>query len=60
MLTNIEIEDITKVIRPLEIRGILLKETTRKTTTQEEGFLNFLMQLMAAGLLLIKKMYFHH
>ena len=33
--TNNEIKDIVKVIKPLENRGILLKGTTRKITTQE-------------------------
>ena len=31
-----------KVIKILEIRGILLKGATRKITSQEGGFLNFL------------------
>ena len=37
-----------KVIRSLESRGILLKGTITKITSQERGFLNFLRQLMAA------------
>ena len=43
-----------KVIKSLENREILLKETTRKITRQEGGFLNFLKPLMTAGLPLIK------
>ena len=37
-----------KVIQSLENRLILLKGTTRKITSQEEGFLNFLRPLMTA------------
>ena len=43
-----------KVIKPLENRGVLLKGTTRKITSQEVGFLNFLRPLMTAGLPLMK------
>ena len=43
-----------KVIKSLEYIGILLKGTTRKTTSQEGGFLNFLASLMTDGLPLIK------
>ena len=39
-----------KVIKSLEKRGILLKGTTTKITSQEGGFLNFLRPLMTAGL----------
>ena len=39
-----------KVIKSLENSGVLLKETTRKITSQEGGFLNFLRPLMTAGL----------
>ena len=53
-LTNNEIKDIMKVIKPLENSGILLNQTTRKTTCQEGGFLNFLRSLTTAGLSLIK------
>ena len=53
-LTNNEIEDIIKVINYLENRGILLKETIRKITSQEGAFLNFLKPLMTACLPLIK------
>ena len=41
-LTNNEIKDIMKVIKFLENRGISLNGTTRKITSQEGGFLNFL------------------
>ena len=51
--TNV-IKDISKVIRSLENRHILLKETTRKITSQEGGFPNFLKPLMSVGLLLMK------
>ena len=37
-----------KVIKFLENRGILLKETTRKITSHEGGFLNFLTPLITA------------
>ena len=43
-----------KVIKSLENRGILLKGTTTKITGQKRKFLNFLRQLMTAGLLLMK------
>ena len=39
-----------KLIKSLEIRGILLKGTTRKLTSQEGGFLIFLRPLMTVGL----------
>ena len=54
-LTNNEIKDM-KAIMSLENRGILLKGTTRKITSQEGGFLNFLRPLMTAGLPLTKSM----
>ena len=41
-LTNNEIKDIMKAIKPLENRGILLKGTTRNINSQERGFLIFL------------------
>ena len=53
-LTDNERTDIMKVIKSLENRGILLKRTTRKITSQERGYLNFLMLLMTAGLPSIK------
>ena len=53
-LTNNEVKYITKVIKSLGIRWILLKGTTKKNTDQDEGFLNFLRPLMAAGLILMK------
>ena len=52
-LTNNKIKDIMKVIKSLENRGILLKRTTRKITSQEGGFLN-VRPLMTAGLPLMK------
>ena len=53
-LTKNEIKDIIKVIRSLENKGILLKGTTTKITSQEGGFLNFLKSLMTADLPLRK------
>ena len=53
-LTDNEMKDITKVIKSLENRGILLKGTTKKISSQEGGFLNFLRPLMTAGLPLMK------
>ena len=52
--TNNEITDLMKVIKSLENRGILLKGTNRKVTSQEGGFLIFLRPLMTAGLPLMK------
>ena len=37
-MTNNEIKYIIKVIKSLENKGILLKGTTRKITSQKEGF----------------------
>ena len=53
-LTKNEINDIIKVVRSLEIKGISSKGTTRKITSQKGGFLNFVRPLMTAGLPLIK------
>ena len=53
-LTNNEIKYIMKVLRSFENRRILLKETTRKTTGQERGFLSFHRTLMTAYLPLMK------
>ena len=53
-LTSNEKEDIIKVIKSLENRGILLKGTTKKITSQEGEFVIFLGPLMTAGLQLIK------
>ena len=39
-----------KLIKSLENRGILLKGTTRKTISQEGGFLIFFRPLMTVGL----------
>ena len=46
-----------KVIKSLENRGILLKGTSRKITSQKRGFLNFLRVLMTAGLPLTKSLF---
>ena len=46
-----------KVIKSLENWGILLKETTRKFTNEDAGFLNFLRPLMTAGLPLMKNVF---
>ena len=48
-LSNNEII-IVKIIRSLENRGILLKGTIRKITSQDGEFLSFLRPLMTAGL----------
>ena len=42
------------MIRSLENRRILLKRTTRKISSQEERFLNFLRLFMSSGLPLMK------
>ena len=52
--TNIEIQDIIKVIEFFEYRGILLKKTTRKIISQKRELRNFLRPLMSVGLLLVK------
>ena len=41
-VTNDEINDTMKVFKSLENRGILLKETIKIITSQEEGFSFFL------------------
>ena len=46
-LTISEMKDIVKVIKSIENREILLTGTTRKITSQEEKFLNFLWPLTA-------------
>ena len=56
-LANNEIRYIMKVIKSLENRGILIKETTRKTTSQEGGFLNFVRPSMKAALPLVKSVF---
>ena len=53
-LRNNEIKDIVKLIKPLENRGIFLKDNARKITSQEGEFFNFLRPLMTAGLPLMK------
>ena len=45
-----------KIIKSLGNTGVSLKGTTRKITSQEGGFLNFLRPLMAAGLSLMKNL----
>ena len=44
-----------KLIKSLKNRGNLLKEKSRKITSQEGGFLTFFRLLMSAGLLLMKR-----
>ena len=56
-LTNNELKGIIKVIKSLENRGILLKGTTRKITSQEGGVLKFFRTLMAPGLPLFKSVF---
>ena len=53
-LTNNKIKDIMKAIKYLQNRGSLLKGFTRKITSQEGEFPNFLKPLMTAGLTLMK------
>ena len=43
------VKDIMKVTRLLENGGILLNGTTKKTSSQEEGFPNFLKPLRTDG-----------
>ena len=52
-LIKIEIKDIIKIIKSLESRRILLKETTKKVTSQEGGFVSFLRPWMTTGLPLV-------
>ena len=52
--TNIEIKHIMKIIKSLENRRILLKETTAKITSPKGGVFNFLKPLITAGLPLMK------
>ena len=49
-LTKNEIKDVVEVIRSLENRGLLLKRTTSKVTSQELALFNFPKPLMTAGL----------
>ena len=53
-MTNKEINDIIRIIKCLENRGILLKRPTAKVTSREGGFLNFVRPLMTAVLPLMK------
>ena len=53
-LTNNKIKDIVKGIKYLENKETSFKETTKKITSQEGGFVNFLRPLMTVGLLLTK------
>ena len=46
ILTNNEINDIIKVVKSIENRGIFLKETTGKTISQKAGLFRFLGSLM--------------
>ena len=52
-LTHNKIKDIIKAINFSENRGILLKGTNRKSSSQMGEFLNFLKPLMTAALALI-------
>ena len=45
-----------KVVKFLENKGVLLKETTRKIANHEGRFLHFLRPLMTAGLPLMKNL----
>ena len=55
-LTDNEIKHIIKIIKSLENRGNLLKGITRKITSQEGGFFNFLRPLMTASLPFMKSL----
>ena len=55
-LTNNETKDFIKVINSLENGGILLKGTTKRTTSQKGGFLNFFRPLMTTDLPLMKNL----
>ena len=55
-LTNNEIKDFIKVINSLENGGILLKGTTKRTTSQKGGFLNFFRPLVTTDLPLMKNL----
>ena len=55
-LTNSEINHIMKVIKSLENRVTLLKETTRIITRFDWGFSNFLRPSMTTGLPLMKSL----
>ena len=58
MLTNSEIKDIIKVIRPLENRRIFLKETVEKVLSQEgEVLCNFLGAIVKGHLRLVKHVF---
>ena len=54
MLKNNELKDIMNVIKSLETRRILSKETSAKTIFQETGLLSLLDPLMRVGLPLMK------
>ena len=53
-LTDNEIKDIVTVIRSLEGRKTLKKGATKKGSSQEGGFLNFVRPLMTAAVPLMK------
>ena len=55
-LTNNEIKDFIKVINSLENGGILLKGTTKRTTSQKGDFLNFFRPLVTTDLPLMKNL----
>ena len=48
-LKNNETKNFIKVIRSLENRGVLLKQTIKKVSSQKGGFLSFLRPLMSVG-----------
>ena len=59
-MTNNKIKDIIKVIKSIENRGISLKGTTGKITSQGDiKKINILRPLMAAGLQLMKSVQLH-
>ena len=59
-LTNNQVKDVIKVIKSLENRGVLLKESTAKIISQKGRFLcNLLAPLMRVALILMKNVVAH-
>ena len=59
-LTNNEAKNIINVIKSLEDREILLKETARKNNNQQGGPLNFFCPISKSCFTINKKMSLHH
>ena len=59
-LTNNQVKDVMKVIKSLENRGVLLKESTAKIISQKGRFLrDLLAPLMRVALILMKNVVAH-